>query len=446
MNRLSIRTRITLGSIAVAALLLLVALFVVRGQVAIILSAADTTLAQSDLAPFQQDIRANPRESVDDPGTGVLAYVRDPSGTVQVNTLPHDVVSVVGHRPATDEQFTFTDDEDRTFLIVGKVVNTSAGTWALWSARSTSSSELALQGLDRVLLVGGLVLLAGFGVASWLLATVALRPVAAMRRQAEKMTADGQLPVPPTRDELSDLATTLNRFLAQVQASSVREKQMVSDAAHELRTPLAALRTQLELAHRDEGDAPTLARHLRAAETSVDRLSSLAANLLELSRLEAHDSPAASDAASLIDEFASSVDRARTLAVSTGIAVDFTVSVEDEAALYAIDSQAFGRLADNLFSNALNAVPAEGAITSTLMQSDGDLTLIVADDGPGMPDDFMLVAFDRFTRPDASRTTTTGGSGLGLALVQALAHEAGGTAFLENTHPGLRVTVILPKM
>lgn len=446
LGRLSIRARITLGSIAVAALLLLVALILVRAQVATILSAADATLAQSDLSSFEQDITANPDESVDDPGTGVLVYVRSPGGTVEVDTLPHDIIDVVGNRPATDEQFAFTDDEGRTFLIVGRSIDTTAGTWALWSARSTSSSELALRGLDGVLVVGGIALLVGFAVASWLLATAALRPVTAMRKQAEQLEPDDQLPVPRTRDELSDLATTLNRFLGQVQAASLREKQMVSDAAHELRTPLAALKTQLELAHRDEGDAAALAQQLRAAETSVDRLASLASNLLELSRLESHESSAVSGAGALIDEFTGSVDRARTLAIGSAVAIDFDVRVDDEGARYRIDSQAFGRLTDNLLSNALNALPPGGAISAVLSQAGGALVLTVSDDGPGMPDDFLAVAFERFTRPDASRTTSTGGSGLGLALVETLAREAGGSAALENTHPGLRVTVTLPNM
>jgi len=446
VSRLSIRARITLGSIAVAAVLLLAALILVRAQFASILTAADASLAQSDLASFQQDIRANPDESVDDPGTGVLVYVRSPGGAVEVNTLPHDLVEAVGSRQGADEQFAFTDDEGRDFLVMGRVVDTSEGTWVLWSARSTSSSELALDGLDRVLIVGGIVLLVGFAVASWLLATAALRPVGVMRRQAELLETDGQLPVPGTHDELSDLATTLNGFLGQVQAASLREKQMVSDAAHELRTPLAALKTQLELAHRDEGDAAALAGQLRAAEASVDRLASLAANLLELSRLESHESSAEAAAAALIDEFTGSVDRARTLAIASSVAVEFDVSVEDESAHYAIDAQAFGRLADNLLSNALNAVPRDGAVTAALFQSAGVLVLTVSDSGPGMPDDFLPIAFERFTRPDASRTTSTGGSGLGLALVQALAHEAGGTASVENTRPGLRVTVALPKM
>ena len=445
-GRLSIRTRITLGSTAVAALLLIGALMIVRAQVAAILFAADTTLAQSDLTSFEQDIAANAAETVDDPGTGVLAYVRDPEGTVEVNTLPHDVLEVIDGRAAGTEQFDFTDDEGRTFVIVGRTVVTGAGTWALWAARSTSSSELALQGLDQILVVGGIALLAGFAISSWVLATVALRPVAAMRRKAEALEPDGQLPVPRTRDELSDLAVTLNRFLAQAQASTLREKQMVSDAAHELRTPLAALKTQLELSHRDEGDAAALARQLRAAESSVDRLASLASNLLELSRLEAQEAGGNSGAAELIDEFTASVDRARTVAITRGITIDFDVTIDDEAARYGIDGQAFGRMAENLLSNALNALAAGGTVTATLSQPRGALVLRVSDDGPGVPDDFIPVAFERFTRPDASRTTATGGSGLGLALVHALALGAGGTATLENTHPGLAVTVALPMM
>ncbi|MBN9239564.1 MAG: two-component sensor histidine kinase [Micrococcales bacterium 70-64] len=446
LGRPSIRARITLGSIAVAAVLLVAALFLVRAQFAAILSAADSTLAQSDLTSFQQDIRANPEEAVDDPGTGILVYVQAPDGTVEVDTVPHDVLAVVRDRAAGDEEFAFTDDEGRTFLVVGRSVDTPQGTWALWSARSTSSSEIALEGLDRVLVIGGVVLLLGFAVASWLLATAALRPVTAMRRQAERLEADGHLPVPQTRDELAELATTLNRFLEQVQAANLREKQMVSDAAHELRTPLAALKTQLELAHRDDGDAAALGRQLRAAEGSVDRLSSLASNLLELSRLESHDATASSDAASVIDEFTGSVDRARTLAIGRGIAIDFDVRVGDESARYALDAQAFGRLCDNLLSNALNALPPTGTIVATLAQLGESLTLTVQDDGPGMPDDFVPLAFERFSRPDASRATSTGGSGLGLALVHALAVGAGGTASVENTRPGLLVTVSLPKM
>jgi two-component system, OmpR family, sensor kinase len=450
LSRLSIRSRITLGSVAVAVVLLAVALLVVREQVSTVLANADASLAQSDLESFVKDVSANPDETVDAPGSGVLVYVRSPDGTVSANTLPHDILIPILGREATNEQYMTTDDEGRTFVVIGRTVPTAAGTWALWSARSTSSNELALRALDVVLLVGSLVLLLGFGAASWLLATAALRPVSAMRRQADRLgedATDAQLPVGRTQDELAALATTLNRFLSRVQASSAREKQMASDAAHELRTPLAVLKTQLELAHNDFGDADALARHVAAAEVSVDRLASLASNLLELTRIESHEAAASiSTATALIDEFTGSVDRARMLAITRSLAVEFTLAALDDRATYRIDAQAFGRLVDNLFSNAINAVDDAGAVMATLRQDKDRLLLTVSDDGPGMAEEFLPVAFERFTRPDASRATSTGGSGLGLALVRALATEAGGDVAAENTHPGLRIVVSLPKM
>jgi signal transduction histidine kinase len=408
LGRLSVRSRITLGSLAVAAVLLVAALFIVRGQVAAILTNADVSLARGDLTSFESDIRANPDEPVDDPGTGVLVLVRDPDGRDQVNTLPHDIGEVIEHRPPADTEFTMTDDEGRTFVVVGRALDSPNGTWALWSARSTSSSELALEGLDHVLVIGGIVLLLGFGAASWFIATAALRPV---------------------------------------QQARDREKQMVSDAAHELRTPLAALKTQLELAHDDFGNADALARQVRAAETSVDRLGSLASNLLELTRLEGRPGAAPlSDISTLIDDFTGSVDRARMLALANNVTVDFDVAAAPSAGRYRVDASSFGRMTDNLFANAIAAVGDDGTVTATLAERGGSLVLSVADNGPGMAEEFLPLAFERFTRADSSRTGATGGSGLGLALVRAIARDAGGDATARNTHPGLLVEVVLPKM
>lgn len=449
MRRLSIRSRITLGSVLIAAVLLAGALLIVRAQVAAVLSDSDVALAAGDLSGFVSDIREHPDAEVDDPGTGVLVYVRSPAGVIQVNTLPHDVLDEIGHRPSTDDEFRMTDDEDRGFVVVGRVVSTSAGDWMLWSARSTSASELAIDGLDRVFLVSGVVLLVGFGLASWLLATLALRPVSRMRRRADSLgtAIDGDLPVGEAHDELSALATTLNALLGRVRASTLREKQMVSDAAHELRTPLASLRTQLELAHDDVGDAAALARHLQSAESSVERLGSLAANLLELSRLEAaeDDASRSSDTADLVRELMSCVDRARITGLATGTDVGFELTATDQPRTYRIDVQAFGRIADNLLSNAVTA-SAGGTVEAQLAQTGEGLELTVADDGPGMPDDFIPRAFERFSRPDDARTSRNGGSGLGLALVHALATAAGGTVALHNTSRGFQAVVTLPNM
>jgi two-component system OmpR family sensor kinase len=447
-SRLSIRARITLGSLAAAAILLVLALAVVRIDVRRILTNADQSLATSDLTPVVADIVANPTEPVDDPGTGVLLFVRDPTGAVQVNTLPQDVFDAIATREPANETLSLTDDDERSFVVAGRTVATPAGDWLLWSARSTSSSELALNGLDRVLIIAGGVLLLGFGLASWILASVALRPVNAMRRKAKEFSTDTEatLPVAAAHDELSALATTLNEFLARMRASNGREKQMVSDAAHELRTPLAALTTQLELAHADFGNADALAAQVTTAEASVNRLTSLATNLLELSRVETETNTATSAAGELVDEFTGSIDRARLLGMAKSAQVDFAVSLADENARYPIGSQSFGRLVDNLLTNAIAAISTNGAITATLSDDSDGVQLDVVDDGPGMPQQFIPIAFDRFSRPDVSRTGSTGGSGLGLALVQAIAVAAGGSAALENIARGLRVTVHIPKM
>ena len=448
MSRLSIRARITLGSVIIAALLLTAALLIVRAQVSTILGDADMGLAVADLAPFRSDITNNPDEKVDDPGTGVLVYVRDPSGDVQLNTLPHDVTGVVQHRADGDAQFLTADDEGRTFAVAGRVVDTSAGQWMLWSARSTAASDLAIDGLDRVLVVGGIVLLAAFGLAAWILASVALRPVARMREHAETLgdAIDGDLPVGEARDELAALATTLNDLLARVRTSTAREKQVISDAAHELRSPLSSLRTQLELAHDDSGDAAALERHLSGVEASVDRLSALATNLLELSRLEAHPLAGESTVADLTSELMTAIDRARMLALAKSVDVSLELDDLPADASAAIDRASFARVADNLLSNAVAAV-AQGGHVSARLEVDGDETVLeIRDDGPGMPPSFIPHAFERFSRPDSSRTGASGGSGLGLSLVLAIVQTSGGSVALHNTDPGLAVLVAIPNM
>ncbi|WP_010205280.1 sensor histidine kinase [Salinibacterium sp. PAMC 21357] len=459
-SKLSIRARITLGSVAAATILLLIALVVVRIAVQDILTEADRSLATSDLTPFVADITANPDESVDDPGTGVLVYITDPNGDVQVNTLPRGITtevtrtdpsdtSIVVQDDRSDHEGKAADDDDvQSFVVAGRTLTTDAGTWQLWAARSTAASQLALHGLDRILIVAGVVLLLGFGLASWGLASAALRPVTAMRRKAEQLSGDTAtaLPVGAADDELAALATTLNAFLARLRASTDREKQMVSDAAHELRTPLAALTTQLELAHADFGNAEALAAQVTAAEASVDRLTSLATNLLELSRIETEASTATASAGRLVDEFTGSIDRARLLGMAKAARVDFTCSTVDEEARFRIGAQSFGRLVDNLLSNAIAAISTGGGILAALSIEVDGLHLEVTDDGPGMPEQFIPIAFDRFSRPDVSRTGATGGSGLGLALVQAIATAAGGSATVDNTGDGLRATVLIPNM
>ena len=451
LRRLTIRARITIGSVLVAAVIFAIAMMAAHAQVVSILLAADAALARADLDSYAIEVVANPSGLVDDSGKGLLVSIRDPSGQVKLDTLPHDIRRFVEHRAGRNEKFSFGED-GTSFVVVGRLVKTTTGEWSLWAARSTASSLLAMQSLDVAFILGGIVLLVAFGFASWLLASAALGPVRRMRQRAESLGMDSTsvLPVAEAKDELSELATTLNAFLGRVRASSAREKQVVSDAAHELRTPLSALKTQLELAHDDFDDAAALAAQVIAAERSVDRLSSLATNLLELSRLDGQAVPVLpSFAEDLVSELMGSIDRARLIGLANDAEVGFTVSLVspvDARARFAISAENFARLADNLLANSVAVISPGGSVDADLTEEPGKIVLRVTDSGPGMDETFLPHAFDRFSRPDDSRTASTGGSGLGLALVRAIATAANGTVHLQNTGSGLVATVSIPKM
>jgi two-component system, OmpR family, sensor kinase len=445
----SIRTRITLGSAAVALVVIGIAVVGIRVSAESILHSSDVTLATTDLASFQKDLAENGGVHVDSPGAGILVLVRNPDGETAESSLPDEVREAVESMHPSHTTFSAAEDGS-PYVVVARTVKTTSGTWGLWAARSTASSRLVLAKLDAALVVGGLLALIAFTAAAWLLATFALRPVTTMRRRAQSLSGTGEnerLPVGTAGDELSALALTLNDFLDRVHDGTLRERRMVSDAAHELRTPLAALRTQLELAHDDFGDAAALEQEIIGAENSVTRLTGLANGLLELSRLEGEtDAPGQATAGELVDETMGSVDRARMLALAKQVDVSFATDDLDEAASYSVDASDFGRVLDNLLANAVNAVGTAGSVEIFLRDDVDALEVAVRDDGPGVPESFLPTAFDRFSRPDASRTTGRGGSGLGLALVRAIAESAGGTAQLSNGPSGAIAIVRIPKM
>jgi two-component system, OmpR family, sensor kinase len=446
---LSIRTRITLGSAAVAVVVVGIAIAGIRINAESTLHSADVTLATTDLASFQKDLSENGGTHVDTPGAGILVLIRNPQGQVEVNTLPDEVTRAVESKKPSDDTFSAAEDGS-PYVVVARTLSTKDGTWGLWAARSTASSRLALAKFDAALLVGGLIALVAFAGASWLLATFALRPVTAMRRRAQTLSGASEnerLPVGSAGDELSALATTLNDFLERVHNGTLRERRMVSDAAHELRTPLAALRTQLELAHDDFGDADALEKEIIGAENSVARLTALANGLLELSRLEGETAtPGHATTSELLDETMGSVDRARMLALAKHVDVAFVADDLDDAASYSVEPSAFAQVLDNLLSNAVNAVGDSGSVEVSLKGNADELEVVVRDDGPGVPQGFLPKAFDRFSRPDESRTASRGGSGLGLALVRAIVESAGGTAQLANGSTGAVATARFPKM
>jgi len=486
-GRLSITARIAVGSFVVAVLIGVVAVIGIRAGVSVILDNATVTLLEHDAEPFAQQVAKNPRDIETIPGEGQYVAIVSPSGQVKMSSLPKSL-RPFGHAPLTGEEtISRVSTSVRDYIVRTAPVLRTDGVWHIVTARSEDANELVLGRLSAALIVGAAALVACFTVASFILARAALRPVNAMRRQADELarrqsagttqerevSARELLEVPPVRDELAALAVTLNGLIEGLRASADREKQLVSDASHELRTPLAVLRGELELAELDAGDADALLADIRQSHQTVLRLSNLATNLLELSRIDAHGQRGETNWFDLEDELAAAIDRSRQAAAMQGVdcVIDFEVVADAPAVgTVALSSQEFGRIVDNLIGNSIKALATEhaehaehagdaghggdddadagtedaGTVTARLTHDNASVCLSIVDDGPGMPPDFVPIALDRFTRVDSARNTTTG-SGLGLAIVAALVDAAHGSIRLASRpREGLTVEIVLP--
>jgi len=252
------------------------------------------------------------------------------------------------------------------------------------------------------------------------------------------------LPVPEARDEVRSLALTLNDMLDRLAAAQQRQRALVSDTAHELRSPIASIRAQLEVAldHPDGQDWESTARDVHA---DVLRLARLAEDLLLLARLdERAGTPQRGTTLDLAELSASVVAR------YAGARVPVACSGCTDPCLVSGDWDAMDRLLVNLTDNAVRY--AKSGVTVTVGRDDAQVVLAVTDDGPGIPDAELERAFDRFARLDDARSRDGdegGGAGLGLAIVRATAQAYGGTAHLEPatpaaSPPGLRAVVRLP--
>jgi two-component system, OmpR family, sensor kinase len=288
-----------------------------------------------------------------------------------------------------------------------------------------------LSSLRNVLLIAGPIALVLASLAGYLLAGLSLRPAESMRRRAAAISAEtpGQrLPVPQTGDEVERLGETLNAMLARLEAAMERERDFVADAGHELRTPLALLRTELELALRHADSVGELRDAVRKSSAEVDRLGQLAEDLLliahadrgklrlQLEKLDA--SELLSSVASRFEWRAQDTGRPlRTAGAGLGVVGD-RVRLE----------QALANLVDNALRYGGGEVRLAAATTN------GVVELHVTDDGSGFPADFLSRAFDRFTRPDGARAGA--GSGLGLAIVRVIAEAHGGSAHVRNSDEG----------
>ena len=316
---------------------------------------------------------------------------------------------------------------------------------ALEAGIDRSDTDEALSALLFVLLIAVPVTILVAGIGGLILARRALRPLAEMTAMARTMSADAlheRLHFQGPRDELGQLADTLDSMLERLEAAFRRQQQFTGYAAHELRTPLTAIRGQVDVALQRARSPEEYRETLRRVGDQTTRLTDLVTSLLTLARADADALAVARETVNLPALVRESLE---AHAADAGRLRFDLRSVMPDVLDVSADPYLLRQLLHNLLRNALAVMPHGGAITVEAEKRDGAIGLAVADTGPALPPEDLERLFDRFHRPESARTRSSGGAGLGLAICRSIAEAHGGSIRAENlSRGGARFTVYLP--
>jgi signal transduction histidine kinase len=403
------------------------------------LRAADVVgLLESGASPNELSVETDPDG---DKETTVIQVV-DASGTVRLASSNIDGKPPVAQLASGESRRVKgvgISPED-PYLVVAEVTKPIDGErFTVLVARALEPTDETMTRVLRVLLVGLPLLLVLVALTTWTVVGRALRPVAAITSEVRSITdaeLDRRVPEPPGDDEIGHLARTMNAMLARLQRARDRQRQFVSDASHELRSPIATIRHQLEvaLAHPETADLPTLANDLLDEDLRMQRVVD---DLLVLARSDERDDTLSRHAVDLDDLAVAEAHRLRT---EGRVRVD---AASVHAARVAGDPTALSQVVRNLVDNA--ARHASGRVSIAVAVDGDDAVLLVEDDGPGIPAADRDRVFERFTRLDDARSRTSGGAGLGLAIVAQVVEAHGGTVTCGDAPGGgARFEVRLP--
>ncbi|WP_097179684.1 cell wall metabolism sensor histidine kinase WalK [Curtobacterium sp. 314Chir4.1] len=425
----SVRARTTVGAIVVvlAALLVGAAAFVV--VLRLVLLDGVRTAAESGLEQASARVEAD--------GAGVVSGYEDV--LVQVvgdggSVLAHGDDADPPALPTADES-RWSHDGERWLLVADDVDLPGGGEATVVYGVSLEQTDAAVGAAVVLLAVGVPVLVLLMGLVTWVVTGRSLRPVERMRNEVETIRAarpDARIAVPDTGDEIARLADTMNAMLDRLDRSAEGQRRFVSDASHELRSPIATIRQHAEVAaaHPERTDVTELSEVVRSEAL---RLQDLVTALLELSRLDeggiGHRRPVDLDDLAF-DAVARARGAGRVRVDGSGIA----------AARVLGDERVLAGVVRNLVDNAVRHASSRVAVA--LAEDGGRAVLTVDDDGAGIPAGERDRVFERFVRLDEARSRDAGGAGLGLAIVRdAVRAHGGDVAVTDSPLGGARFVV-----
>ena len=443
MPRLTLRTRATVLATAITGLTLLLGSVLLMVTLEARLTSGADELARSRVRDLLElaasgDLPAT-LTNLNDEGVGQV--VTADGRVLAASPNVRGKARIAGFDPGEDlvtrTVMAPDDAETETYRLWAGTGDTPDGPVTVYVGTSLESVHEATAALRRSLLLGVPVVLLLLAGATWLVLGGALRRVDRIRAEVDTITEerlDRRVPDTGVDDEVGRLAATMNRMLGRLEGSARHQRDFVADVSHDLQSPLAAQRAQLEvaLAHPDGIDAASLAGELLDSTTEMERLVS------DLLVLAAADAAAPLDEPSLVDLEDVVLEEAARARTGTGVRLDTSRVSAAPARAHRAEMQ---RVVRNLLDNAL--AHASSAVELRVATEDGRARLDVLDDGPGVPDADRERIFDRFHRGDAARSRHAG-SGLGLAIARTLAERSGGRLELDGSGPGAHFVLLLP--
>jgi two-component system, OmpR family, sensor kinase len=342
---------------------------------------------------------------------------------------------------------TLATAEAKTLRMVGLQVIHDGETYGVVVAHPLTELHALLHRVRLLVIGSSVAVLIAIVLTDVLLTRRVLRPIEAIVGRARTLTErtlSERLPHPGEPGELAQLVETLNEMLGRLQDGFEAQRRFTADAAHELRSPLTRLRTEIEVSMRRPRDLEEYRTILANTLEEIQRLGGLTENLLTLARLDAGEGREVTSAPTLLASVVESVIiRFETMATARQIAMrlhpraaDVTVTVQPSI----VDL-----IVANVVDNAVKFTAPGGNVELNVLATAGDGVVTVTDTGPGIPEDELPHVFDRFSRGRAPRTSGTSGVGLGLAIVHTLVERQHGRIEIESKPgQGTTVTIRLP--